>query len=109
MASKQIKSAADAGKERPHATLPSFGVADSGDPWRQGPALAGLHQALQHDASKPYGDKSQAYTDRYGTGVARDVEYKQPPRAEATQNENAKTKGGAVGGYRAPLQEEVIQ
>ena len=106
MASKQVVSNI-INEQRAKATEATFGK--SGDPWREGPALAGLHQALKPDyAGKAYsGDKTAAYTDRYGTRGLGDMTYNQPEKAEASQKANAEQKGATAKGYRVPIGEVV--
>lgn len=106
MASKQIVHGV-INAERAKATEATFGK--SGDAWRNAPSLAGFHQALKPDSSKPYGDHSVAYTDRYGTGVQRNAEYGKPERVEAKQKPEAAQKGATTGTYRVPVQNEVVQ
>lgn len=104
MATKQAKSNADAIKERPHATLPTFGVPDSGDPWRAAPAFAAMAKTWSADPGKPFGDRSAAYTDRFGTaGPTGEADYGKPERADAAQKPEAAQKGASTGDYRVPI------
>ena len=102
MASKQaaapIKNA-----ERARNTEATFGKDSQSDPWRAHPGLAGFQACLKPDYTKPYGDKSRAYTDRFGTGVARDAEYVKPAPADAKQPDNAAQKGATAKTYRPPV------
>ena len=113
MASKQVVGPVQ-NAERARATEPTFGK--SGDPWRDSPALAGLHQALSpsHEVrgqgtSAP-GDEPWTYAyrdaglgpDRYGTGgvpAPAPEGYAPGQRAETSQNKQG-IKGAETGEYR---------
>ena len=103
MASKEVVSPIK-NAEKAVATEATFGK--TGDPWRQGPALAGFAQALSPDHGKIYGDYQNAgYTDRFGTGEidTTPMNGHDPVRTEAAQLPDAAQKGATATNFRVPI------